>query len=133
MSNVEELICWLGVAGAIAGLEASDLTIAEILELSPKPMASGGKQKRADLIRTIVSTARERMTKSPEELMNMDTEAVRAYFHDIKASRDEILAILEKLDIRPGSAARQSLFDFAAREITEIGMYTRVAKGDRKD
>nr|WP_317623803.1 hypothetical protein [Acidovorax sp. SUPP3334]BDH38369.1 hypothetical protein AVHM3334_23220 [Acidovorax sp. SUPP3334] len=133
MSNVEELISWLGVAGAVAGLESSDLTIAELLDLAPMLSANSGKLKRADLIRTIVSTARERMTKSPEELMSMDTDAVRAYFHDIKASRDEILAILEKLDIRPGSAVRQSLFDFAAREITEIGMYTRVAKGHRKD
>ncbi|WP_304305065.1 hypothetical protein [Pseudacidovorax intermedius] len=133
MSKVEELISWLGVAGAVGGLEASDLTIAEIMELSPKPLAFSGKPKRADLIRTVVSTARERMTKSPEELMSMDTDAVRAYFHDIKASREEVLAVLERLDIRPGSAAKHSLFDFAAREIAEIGMYTRVAKGDRKD
>jgi len=66
--------------------------------------------------------------------MQMDIEALKAYFIEIKASREEILALLLELDIRPGSSAKTSLVDFAAREISDIGMYRRVASGgDRKD
>lgn len=132
MNKLEELVIWLGPDGAIAGIEASDLTIQEISELEPQ-LNPSGKPKRGELIRTLVAAVRERLTKSPEELMSMNVEDLKDYLHSIKASREEILALLLKLDIRPGSSAKQSLVDFAAREISEIGMYRRVARGDRKD
>ena len=133
MIKLEDVVLFLGRDGAIAGLEASDLTIPEILELDQQSNISHGKMKRADLIRAIVSSARERLTKSPDELMSMNVEGLKSYLHSIKASRDEILAMLLKLDIKPLSSARQSLVDFAAREISEIGMYRRVAKGEQKN
>lgn len=135
MNRLEDLVRWLGPDAAIAGLERSDLTIAELQELD----AGGGNQphaklKRADLIKVLVSAVRKRLTKPPEALMQMDIEALKAYFIEIKASREEILALLLELDIRPGSSAKTSLVDFAAREISDIGMYRRVASGgDRKD
>ena len=61
--------------------------------------------------------------------MTMDADALKAYFLSIKASKKEILDLLESLDIRPGSVARNNLTEFAAREISDIGMYRRVAQG----
>ncbi len=38
------------------------------------------------------------------------------------------------LDIRPSNAVRRNLFEFAAQEISDMGMYKSIAKsGQRKD
>ncbi|GGX83589.1 hypothetical protein [Vogesella alkaliphila] len=130
MIDLVKLIEWLGVEGAIAGLEESELTAAEISELMPEWKPTGySKLKRNDLIRALIKRTRQKLTKSPEELMAMDAESLKAYFLSIKASRKEILELLESLDIRPGSVARNNLTEFAAREISDIGMYKRVAQG----
>lgn len=135
MIDLVALVNWLGPEGAIAGLEKSDLTISELWELAAaRNIQQSSKIKRSDLIRDLVRSVGGRITKSPEELMEMDADSLKEYFHKVKASRSEILELLLALDIRPGSAARRNLSDYAAREISDIGMYKRVAKGNqRKD
>ena len=128
--DLEKLIEWLGVEGAIAGMDGSDLTTAELGELMPEAKIPGhSKMKRRDLIRALVERKRLDLTKKPEELMEMDADALKTYFLSVKASRKEILDLLESLDIRPGSVVRNNLTEFAAREISDIGMYRRVAQG----
>jgi hypothetical protein len=131
MINVETLIEWLGVEGAIAGLDGSDLTISELMEVSKKEHPPQSKMKRRDVVKWIVDDVRSQQTKSPDELMSMDADSLRDYFISIRASKDEILGLLAALDIRPGSVARRNLTEFAAREISDIGMYRRVAKGSK--
>lgn len=132
MINLEKLIDWLGPQGAIAGLESSDLTIAEIIDLFPEADIRGySKMKREEVVTSIVLKKRNQLAKTPDELMEMDSDSLKAYFLKIKVSREEILALLDSLDIRPGSIARKNLTEFAAREISDIGMYKRVAKGGK--
>ncbi|WP_187394814.1 hypothetical protein [Zoogloea oleivorans] len=132
MIDLEKLIEWLGVEGAIAGLDGSDLTTAELGELIPDFKRSGHiKLKRRDLIQALIERKRLDLMKKPEELMAMDAESLKRYLLSIKASKKEILDLLESLDIRPGSVARNNLTEFAAREISDIGMYRRVAQGTK--
>ncbi|WP_236452132.1 hypothetical protein, partial [Escherichia coli] len=75
--------------------------------------------------------ATRRMThKSVEELMEMSKEDLYSYFHDQKYSRKELLDLLYTLEIRPGSSAKKNLTEFTISEISDIGMYRRVAKGN---
>lgn len=130
MINLENLIDWLGTNGAIAGLVKSDLTVLEIIEQTSSSKPSGlSKMKREEVAEWIVFTKRKELTKTPQELMLMDSDSLKEYFYKFKFSREEILELLAKLDIRPGSIARRNLNDFAAQEISDIGMYSRVAKG----
>lgn len=134
MNRLEELLLWLGPDGAEAGLEKSDLTIAELLELDlDGGIAHNAKLKRSEIIKALVLSVRKRLTKTPEELMKMDQESLRAYFSENKITRAEILTLLSDLDIRPGSAAKKNLAEYAAREISDIGMYRRVASGAGKN
>ncbi|MDB5963854.1 MAG: hypothetical protein JWQ72_354 [Polaromonas sp.] len=135
MNRLDEIVMWLGPEGARAGLEHSDLTIAEIVDLEPA-LFSGKSQtkiKRAELIKEIVASVRSRLAKSSEELMTMDVDSLKNYFAQIKVSREELLSLLMELDIRPGSAAKKNLTEFAAREIRDIGMYRRIASGTSKE
>ena len=128
--DLEKLIEWLGVEGAIAGIDGSELTVDEIGAAMPdwKPVGYS-RLKRRDLIRAMVERKRFELTKKPEELIAMDAESLKNYFLSIKASKKEIMDLLESLDIRPGSVARNNLTEFAAREISDIGMYQRVSQG----
>lgn len=135
MIDLAQLVNWLGPEGAIAGLDKSDLTISELREFdAARSIRDGSKLKRADLIRGLIKNVGGRITISADELMQMDAVSLQAYFQNVKASRSEIIELLLSLDIRPGSAARRNLFQFAAQEISDIGMYKRVAQGgQRKD
>ncbi|MDD1957094.1 hypothetical protein NP552_18820 [Pseudomonas sp. 8209] len=130
MINLAQLISWLGVEGAKAGLDKSDLTISEILDLTPgdKPPQTS-KTRRSEAIEMAIELKRKELYKSPEELMEMDIDTLKLYFSDYRFSRQEILSLLETLDIRPSGEARKKLNDFAAREISEIGRFRRVANG----
>ncbi len=130
MIDLAQLISWLGVEGAQAGLDKSDLTISEILDLMPgeKP-AVNSKMRRLEVIDMVIEIKRKELYKSPEELMDMDVDELKLYFSDYRFTRQEILTLLETLDIRPSGEARKKLNDFAAREISEIGRFKRVAHG----
>jgi hypothetical protein len=130
MIDLDQLIDWLGTSGAIAGLLKTELTSQEILDAtsSEKPIGFS-KMKREDVIEAVVLKKRAELTKSPDELMQLDSDSLRIYFSKMKFSRDELLHLLETLDIRPGSIARKNLLEFAAKEISDIGMYKRVSKG----
>jgi hypothetical protein len=132
MIEVAELIRMLGTDGAVAGLDKSEMTIADIQDLAPHvKIPNASKMKRSELILAIVTMIRQQSTKSPEELMEMDANSLKAYFQEARLSKSEVLNLLAALDIRPGSAARKSLFEFAAQEISDIGMFRRVAKSNR--
>jgi len=129
MTTLPDIVLFLGRDGAIAGLAASDLTIAELHELSPDLPLGGTKVKREDLIRRIVDHVRMTFLKSPAEMMSMEADDLREYFMRMRYSKSEIIDLLELLEIRPGGSMRRNLADFAAREISDIGMFKRVAQG----
>ena len=84
----------------------------------------------SEIIEEVVLATRKMTHKSVEELMEMSKEELSSYFHDQKYSRKELLDLLYTLEIRPGSSAKKNLTEFTISEISEIGMYKRVAKGN---
>lgn len=134
MIELKQLISWLGVDGAKAGLDKSDLTIAEILDLAHgKKPSLNSKIKRIEAIDAVVELTRQQIYKKPDELMEMDVDAIKSYFSEYRFSKQELLVLLETMDIRPSGEARKKLNDFAAREISEIGRFRRVAHGRNGD
>jgi len=130
--DIDRLIEWLGPDGAIAGLEGSNLTVAELFELAIHyNLPVDKKTKRGEVINELVHRKSLRIEKTKEELQSMSYADLKTYFAERKVSKTELLCLLADFDIKPGSEAKKSLADFAAREITDIGMYQRVAKGKR--
>ncbi|MDK7859146.1 hypothetical protein QP671_26780, partial [Klebsiella pneumoniae] len=72
MIDIQKLISWLGVEGAKAGLDKSEMTNSELLEsfanLLPK---NSSKLKRSEIIEEVVLATRKMTHKSVEELMEM--------------------------------------------------------------
>lgn len=130
--EVEKLIEWLGPDGAVAGLEGSDLTASELYQLATNfGLDVDKKMRRSDIISEIINRKFVRIEKTVEELLAMDYEDLKKYFEYRRVSKSELLGLLLQFEIHPASEARKKLTDFAAREISDLGMYERVAKGKR--
>ena len=63
----------------------------------------------------------------------MSAERLLEYFHQTKPSRAEIIRLLMGLGVRVSSDAKRNLVAFASSEISDIGVYQRVAKGNHPD
>ena len=130
--DVKKLIDWLGRDGAIAGLERSDITLPELHEIATHYGLSVEKRtKRDDIIIDLVNRDVVRIDKTTDELLAMKHEDLRKYFRDRRVSRTELLNLASKFDIRVERGASTNLVDFMAREISDFGIYQRVAKGAR--
>lgn len=133
MIEIDKLIEWLGPDGAIVGLEESNLTVSELFELaSHHGLAVEKKMRRSDIINELVNRNFVTVDKATEELLAMDHERLKKYLVQKRTSRTELLSLLSQFDIQPGSEARKTLLDFVAREISDLGMYQRVAKGKQR-
>lgn len=130
--NIKKLIEWLGPDGAIAGLERSNITVAELHEMAVYHRLSVEKRtKRRDIIVDLVNRNSTRIDKTIEELLTMNCDDLSNYLRRREVSRTEILNLLAQFDIRPTSADKSNLIDFMAREISDLGIYQRVARGER--
>lgn len=131
--KIEKLVEWLGPEGTIAGLKASDITVPQLFDLAIRHgLTVEERVKRSDIIVELVNGSVSRIDKSTEELLEMSRADLKSYFSDKKVSRAELLKLLFELDIRPMPGGRVSLVDFAAREISDVGMYQRVARGSSR-
>lgn len=130
--NIQQLIEWLGPDGAIAGLEGSDITVSQLHEMAiHHGLAVDKKMKRSDIIVDLVNRNSTRIEKTVDELLGMNRDDLRDYFRDRKVSKTELLSLLSQFGIRPMYGDKANLMDFAAREISDLGMYQRVARGAR--
>lgn len=130
--DIEKLVEWLGTDGAIGGLESSDLTISALYELAKRHgLIVDKKMRRSTIINELINSRIKKVDMEDEELLKMDYGTLLKYFTDRKVSTSELLRTLSKWDIQPGSEQLKHLTDFAAREISDLGMYQRVARGNR--
>ena len=76
--------------------------------------------------------ADQRIDKTPDEMLLMSADDLMEYFETKRPSRTELLRLLEKLDFHPRSEAQKSLYKYAARQISETGLFQRVARSNTK-
>tara|TARA_Y100001934_G_C11903577_1_gene563361 strand:- start:150 stop:560 length:411 start_codon:yes stop_codon:yes gene_type:complete len=128
--DVAKLTEWLGPEGAVAGLDRSIHTNADLMMLARKQgIQVEKKTARKQIAIELVMSGEKRISKDTSELMKMSRDELARYFGDTMASESEIRDILNELEIAPKGKLRGKLSDFAAREISDLGMYDRVAQG----
>mgnify|MGYP001796866790 CR=1 len=130
--EIATLVGWLGTKGAIAGLEKSSLTNAELMVIAREAGYSVDKKTaRRQIIIELVMSDVKRIEKSKDYLLKMSSEELQRYFSDRMVSSAEIFQLLSELGIAPTGKVRGKLTDYAAREIGELGMFERVAQGNK--
>ncbi|MGA8383225.1 MAG: hypothetical protein WB710_19050 [Stellaceae bacterium] len=127
--DIKILIQWLGHDGARAGLEFSHLNVTELRNMAEaQGIRIPTKTRRADVVDHLMFLADQKIDKTLDEMLAMSSEGLLDYFDRTRPSRSELLRLLEKLDFHPGSEAQKSLYKYAARQISETGMFQRVAR-----
>ena len=128
--NIGQLTEWLGPEGGVAGLDKSRLTNAELMQLARiNGIEVGPKTPRRQLVIELVMSPIKRVDRKPDQLLEMSKAELQRYFSDRMVSSRELKAILESMGIAPTGKLRAKLSDFAANEISDLGMFQRVAKG----
>ena len=131
--NIDKLAEWLGPDGAIAGLERSAMSIAELSDLATRYGGSDIRgARRREIIVDLVNGRSTRIDKTQDELMAMTHKDLKAYFCKREVSRTELFRLLDEFGLYPQAEARKNIVNFAAREISGLGMFQRVARGRKR-
>ncbi len=75
----------------------------------------------------IVRHVDRRIDKSLEELKQMSGPDVLQYFIDKDPDPEEVIELLQSIDIKNRVRSRKSLFEFAANQISSLGVFERLA------
>lgn len=128
--DVKLLTEWLGAQGALAGLEKSTLTNSELMVIARESgLTVDPKMTRRQLAIELVMTPIKRLDKPIEYFLTMSQDELKRYFTERFVSNTELLTLLAELGIAPTGKLRGKLAEYAAREISDLGMFQRVAKG----
>lgn len=131
--DLETLICWVGAEGAVAGLDKGHHTNAELMVLARENgVLVDSKTARRQIAIELVMTRLKRIDKSVDQLLEMTKEEVIRYLGDRMVSRAEMVRLMEDLEIAPKGRIRGKFIEFVANEISDLGMYQRVARGHKK-
>lgn len=124
-----QLVRWLGVDGARAGLLQSKQITIEVLRkiASNLNLKLPEKTTRQQFVDEIISLASRRIDKSLDELFSMDHRELLEYFDRIDVQPSEVLDILKELNLKPRKESRKNILEFAARELSETGRFMRIA------
>lgn len=132
-NNIDDLREWLGPDGAMAGLEKSHLTNADLMMLARGCNVEATKKTpRRQLVVDIVMGPVVRIEKTADELLTMSRDEIRRYLTEQFVSTRELVGLLGDLGIDPKTRGKSKLIDFAASEISDLGAYQRIAQGVHK-
>lgn len=127
------LIEWLGAEGAVFGLEKGRHTNSELMMIARENgVLVDSKTPRRQIAIEIVMSGLQRVDKSTDQLIQMSKEELVRYFNDRMVSKSEMVKLLESLGLAPRGKVRGKLVDFVASEVSDLGMYERVAKGQHR-
>lgn len=128
-TDARQLVRWLGIDGARAGLlQSKRMTIESLRKMAGAlKLELPEKATRQQVIDELVKVASRRIDKSIDELFSMEQEALLEYFERIEVEPAELLDILKELNLTPRREGRRSVLEFAARELSETGRFMRIA------
>jgi hypothetical protein len=130
MIDLNVLIEWLGTEGSRSGLKDSDIPLKDLIDVAKRcGLILPPKPTRDDVANELAYRGVKKIEKSLDELMTMLPSDLLEYLEKRKPTVAELLGILDELGIKAGSEDRKHLIRFAAREISDTGMFQRVARG----
>ena len=128
--DVATLVSLVGRTGAIQALACSEVVKADDLRCFAKtlnlPITS--KTAKRDLARQIVRRIDRRIEKSVDELQALDRKEIMMYLDATGCDADELRDLLEhaRLPVQ-AKMSRNDLLNFAAIEISSLGVFERLA------
>lgn len=130
--DVATLVTLVGRSGAIQALVASDtINVAQLRRLGGSLGIATSKHAKKKLAELIVRSVDKRIGKSLEELEALGTHEISTYLNKTVCDATELTQLLSEAGIPvQGKMSLASLIDFAAIQISHLGMYKRISSPD---
>jgi len=120
--------------GAVAALVKSKRFSKTALAESAKELGITvvPKDSKSTIASAIVRRVDRRIDKTIDDLMSMSREELIQYFEDTHCHQDELIELLDTLNFRSRARSRRDLVEFAAIQISSLGVFERVANGGHR-
>ena len=130
--DINDLVSLVGRSGAIHALTRSDkISANDLRELARALGLATSKQSKYRLSNLIVRKIDRRILKPLDELESLSQDELHAYLSSTDCDVDELNELLAKADIPiQGRMSRTSLLQFAAIQISNLGMFKRISSSD---
>lgn len=128
--DIRTLVGIVGRQGACAALSRSDKISAEELFKTAESLGISlpKRTQKSEVAVAIVKHVDRRIDKSLDELKEMSGPEILQYFRDVDPGTEEIVELLRSIDIKNRVRSRNRLFEFAANQISSLGVFERIAR-----
>ena len=127
--DIKTLVEIVGRHGAHFALTHSDKIRAEELLKAAETLGIclPKRTPKSEVAIAIVKHVDRRIDKSLDDLKQLSGSEIIQYFSDVDPDTEEIVELLRSLDIKNRVRSRKSLFEFAANQISSLGVFERLA------
>ena len=127
--DIKTLVEIVGRQGAQVALSRSDkIRVEELLKTAEHlGIRLPKRTPKAEVAIAIVKHVDRRIGKSLDDLKQLSDSEILQYFSDIDPDTEEIIELLLSIDIKNRIRSRKSLFEFAAKQISSLGVFERLA------
>lgn len=136
-SAISTLVEIVGRSAAITALVRSDIVnVQQLSDLAKRlNIVIPAKTQKNRLAEEIVLKVDRRITKPLSELRTMERDVLLNYLRATSCSTDELLSLLKEANIPVQSSrkSRSELIEFAATQITDLGVYERITSGGSRN
>jgi len=133
IEDVKTIVAIVGREGAISALsnsrQISSRDIADVANSLGLKVSS--KDTKAKIATQIIRHVDKRITKSIDQLKAMSKEEIIQYFEQVECDQDELIELLSTIDLRSRAKSRRATLEFAAIQISSLGIFERLADRHR--
>lgn len=133
-SDIKQIVAIVGREGAIFALEKSKkvntkilIDLARSIGLSPKT-----KDSKKNISTQIVQEVDKQIDKSLDELKEMSKDDLIFYFEKVECHQDELIELLKNIDLKAQVKTNKALIEFAAMQISSLGIFERLSNHEVK-
>ena len=133
---IKTIISLVGRSGAIAALTYSENTHTKDLRDFATEIGISilSKTPKKQVAQQIVRHVDKRILKSLDELQLMSAQQISAYLKSSGCDAEEVIELLQKIELKTTSKrSTESLIDFAAVQISSLGVFHRLSEGVNKE
>ena len=134
IDDINILVRIVGRQGAIAALESgTKYKLQQLSEFAKINRINVDKKPtKKTLSSAIVRHVDKRIQKPLDELKKMSREDLVAYFEEVDCDQSDLLDLLSTIDLKAQAKSKSALIEFAAIQIQSLGVFERLANGDKQ-
>jgi len=127
--DVTTVVAIVGREGAISALlNSTQISTHDLAELANSlGLKVSSKDTKKNIALQVVRCIDKRISKPLDELKTMSKDEIIQYFEKVECEPDELVELLTSIDLKARAKSRQAMLEFAAIQISSLGIFERLA------